>query len=113
MLDDWRKLLFWGGCAFFVAWFVWWSYASYPLDGSACPSENTNENCPRYNIIFYSAWQVAEFASHWSFPITALATIAIGYFTVTLKRSTDNLWKVTDQTLRHAERWPKSALAKL
>ena len=42
--------------------------------------------------------------------VSAIATIFIAWFTYTLKRSTDNLWGVTDKTLRHAERTTQSEL---
>jgi hypothetical protein len=104
MIKGWRNLLLWGGCAFFGGWILWWASAGYPLEGPICPSESTNDNCARYNVIFYSAWQIAQFASHWSVLITAAATVAIGYFTLTLKRSTDKLWSATNDSAKIAER---------
>ena len=44
------------------------------------------------NVIFVPALQFSQFLDHYSALITAIATAAIGYFTFTLKRSTDNLW---------------------
>lgn len=44
------------------------------------------------NIISAPAVRFIEFLDHYSALITAIATAAIGYFTLTLKKSTDNLW---------------------
>ena len=41
---------------------------------------------------------------------TVLATIAIAVFTATLWRSTNKLWNVTQDTLRHAQRTTKQEL---
>lgn len=82
---------------------LWWALAGYPLERPICPSESSNDNCTSYNIIFYSTWQIAQFASHWSVLITALATIAIGLFTYTLKKSTDRLWDAGERQLDHLE----------
>lgn len=41
--------------------------------------------------------------------ITAIATGVIGYFTYTLKQSTDKLWKAGEEQIRHAEREAFSA----
>jgi hypothetical protein len=44
------------------------------------------------NIVFGPALRFSKFLDHYSALITAIATAAIGYFTFTLKKSTDNLW---------------------
>lgn len=86
MPRHWHKLLFWGGCAFLAVWILWWASSGYPLDGPICPSENTRDDCPRYDVLSYSAWQIAKFADHWSVLITAAATVAIAWLTITLAR---------------------------
>src|ERR1700734_3821912 len=109
MLKDWRKLLFWGGCAFFAGWILWWASSGYPLEGPICPNESAKYDCTSYNEIFYSAWQVAQFATHWSVLITAFATIAMGYFTFTLKESTDKLWIADEKQFTHVKKQASQA----
>ena len=109
MLKDWRKLLFWGGCAFFAGWILWWASSGYPLEGPICPNESAKYDCTSYNVIFYSAWQVAQFATHWSVLITAFATIAMGYFTFTLKESTDKLWIADEKQFTHVKKQASQA----
>jgi hypothetical protein len=98
MLNNWRHLLFWGGCAFFAGWILWWASSGYPLEGPICPSQNAKDDCASYNIIFYSAWQIARFADHWSTLVAATATVAIACFTLTLQRSTEKMWGATKES---------------
>jgi hypothetical protein len=53
---------------------------------------NAQHDCPTYHIILVAVWKIGESLSDSAF-VAALATIAIAYFTLTLKRSTDRLWE--------------------
>jgi len=71
MLRDWRKIVLWGAVVFYACWILWWVSAGYPLEGPICSGAGAKEDCTNYNVIFYSAWQIAEFASHWAALLTA------------------------------------------
>src|SRR5690242_10353391 len=105
MPKDWRVVVLWGGVVVFAAWILWWASAGYPLDGPICLDESSvKENCPRYNVALYSAWRLAEFASHWAALIAALSVAVLAVFTARLWVSTDRLWSVTHKALERAER---------
>jgi hypothetical protein len=86
----------------FATWIQWWASSGFILEHQICGETKDPDDCGSYNVIFYSAWRLAKAADHWGVLITAFATIAIGYFTYTLKQSTDKVWKISDDTLRHA-----------
>ena len=50
------------------------------------------KECATYNIALITVWQIGKFLDAIAAPLTGLATVAIGYFTYTLKTSTDRLW---------------------
>jgi hypothetical protein len=75
---------------------------------SSCEQINEKENagsadrpvkirCKPFNILFIEAAgvDVAKHPNEAAAGVTALATIAIAWFTLTLKRSTDRLWNIT------------------
>lgn len=102
MLKEWRVCLFFLLAVLFAIWILWWASSGFPLAHEICGEGNAADDCPSYNVILYSAWRLAEAADHWGVLITALATGAIGYFTFTLKQSTDKLWQSSEDTLQHA-----------
>lgn len=76
----------------------------FPTEMHYCYDQNTqNKECPSHYIAFVALWQINEILKWISPAVTAIATALIAYFTFTLKRSTDNLWNVTNRSLRHAE----------
>jgi hypothetical protein len=70
--------------------------------------EANNKECPTYHITLVALWQLGIFLNYISAAIAALATVAIAYFTLILKRSTDKLWDAGERQLdlgaRTAER---------
>ncbi len=107
MARDWRIAVLWLGVVVFAGWILWWAWSGYPLDAPICFDESTKDNCPHYNVIAYSAWLLAEFASHWAALITALFTGVLAIFAARLWRSTDRLWSVGNETQKRAERTSK------
>jgi hypothetical protein len=55
------------------------------------------ESCTPHHIPYVIVWYVGEWFDKASSVITAFATAAIAYFTLTLKRSTDRLWEAGDK----------------
>lgn len=65
-----------------------------PIYGEICAKDeytNTKE-CTPYHIALVALWHILKATNDWSAAITALATLAIGAFTLQLKRSTDKLF---------------------
>jgi hypothetical protein len=103
MLKEWRTALFFALAACFAIWIQWWASWDFPLSHQICGEGQAPNDCSSYNVIFYSAWRLAIAADHWGILITAFATVAIGYFTFTLKKSTDKLWEAGERQLDHAK----------
>jgi hypothetical protein len=82
--------LFCLGLLIVVAWALGWipTYAEYCEQNP----QTKHEECATYNIGLIAVWQIGKFLDAIAVPLTALATAAIGYFTYTLKASTDRLW---------------------
>jgi hypothetical protein len=110
MLRDWRNVVLWGAVVAFACWIFWWASAGYPLEGPICPVASAKDGCTNYNVIFYSAWQIAEFASHWAALLTAIFIVYLAIFTARLWRSIDKLWRVTHTTMEHAGHASKNEL---
>lgn len=62
--------------------------------GQICEyNQSTHQNeCPSYNLAFFFILKGGEIINYYGPLIAALATIAIAFFTYTLKQSTDKLW---------------------
>jgi hypothetical protein len=86
----------------------WWASAGFPLEGPMCFGASAQDNCTNYNVIFYSAWQIAEFASHWAGLITAIFIVFLAIATARLWRS--KLWRATYATMQHSGRASKNEL---
>jgi hypothetical protein len=56
------------------------------------PHQTNHKECATYHIALVATWQIGKLLDAIAVPLTALATVAIGYFTFTLKASTDRLW---------------------
>jgi hypothetical protein len=98
-----RKRLFWFGVALLV---VGGGFLFSPPYAAYCESHQAdNYYCATYKIVV----ALVQGAQIYSGFITALATIAIAWFTLTLKGSTDKLWKASDEQLRHARSEAQSA----
>jgi hypothetical protein len=87
----------------YVALFWWWASLGYPAETQICNPPGSAENCESHNVLFAFAVAAIDKLNFYSALITALATGAIGYFTLTLKRSTDKLWDAGERQLRHLE----------
>jgi hypothetical protein len=46
------------------------------------------KECASYNVTLVAVWQIGKILDAIAAPLTALATVAIGYFTYTLKAAT-------------------------
>jgi hypothetical protein len=67
------------------------------------------ERCAPHHILYVAAWYIGYWFNAASAIITAFATAAIGYFTYTLKQSTDRLWEAGEKQFRHAREEALSA----
>jgi hypothetical protein len=103
MLTNWRTLLLWALVAVFALWIQYWASSGFILEHQICGETKNLEDCGSYNVILYSAWRLAKALDHWTALIAAIATVAIGIFTYTLKRSTDKLWEAGERQLEHAK----------
>jgi hypothetical protein len=110
MLRDWRNVVLWGAVVFYACWMWWWASAGFPLEGPMCFGASAQDNCTNYNVIFYSAWQIAEFASHWAGLITAIFIVFLAIATARLWRSMEKLWRATYATMQHSGRASKNEL---
>jgi hypothetical protein len=102
MLKHWRKVvLVLALLAYSGSFWIWASY-DFALEKEICEkaTDGTNYNCAAYNIGLIALWKIGEAFSNGSFItalITAIATCFIGYFTYTLKESTDKLWLASEK----------------
>lgn len=66
-------------------------------------SEKTKEeHCARYQVAQFLGIKIPQFLDRMGGVLTALATLAIAAFTLTLKRSTDRLWDAGERQLKLA-----------
>jgi hypothetical protein len=89
-------------CIYVIA--LWtWTLFGFSTQASICDPPSGAQNCTSHNIlvtlILYAVYELSSYGVL----ITALATIAIAYFTLTLKRSTDKLWEAADQQFKLAK----------
>jgi hypothetical protein len=61
------------------------------------------ESCSAHHVPYVIAWYVGYWFDKSAAVIAAFATIAIAYFTLTLKRSTDRLWDAGDRQYKLAK----------
>jgi hypothetical protein len=93
---------------FFV--FVWWGSSGFPTEYQVCEITNNGEHCGSYNILFGLVWKSVLILDRYGALITALATIAIAWFTLTLRRSTDRLWEAGEKQIAVAAKSAEAAL---
>ncbi len=56
-----------------------------------------DKECATYHIALIALWQIGKFFDYISAPLTAFATVAIGWFTYTLRNSTNQLWEAGER----------------
>lgn len=79
---------------------VAFSLTMMPIHGEICHETNTgHENCATYNIVAVALWHIKEATNDFSPALAAVATIAIAWFTFSLRQSTDKLWSVSERQL--------------
>ena len=78
--------------------------ALIPFNGEVCEKADNagHKECASHGLPIYIAFKVQAFLDFIGVAITALATIAIAWFTLTLKRSTDKLWDAGERQLKLA-----------
>lgn len=72
--------------------------------------QTNHKECATYHIALVAVWQVGKLLDAIAAPLTALATVAIGYFTFTLKASTDRLWIAGEKARKLSENTAKQQL---
>jgi hypothetical protein len=101
----WRVMAF--GCS--VGVLAGLLAVAYELDfqgqGQICEYNQAtkHEDCTTYSFLPFLFIKVAKTLNDYGVAITALATVAIGVFTLTLKLSTDKLWKAAKDQIAAAE----------
>ena len=97
MLVGWRKRLFCIGIVLLIAGIA---FLILPEYSEYCQSTHANDKyCSTYQI----ASSFGAFLESHNGAITAIATIFIGWFTFTLKRSTDKLWSEAREQRQEAK----------
>jgi hypothetical protein len=78
--------------------------ALIPFNGEICekPDNSGHKECASHNFPVYLAFKIQIFLDALGVALTALATIAIAAFTLTLKRATDRLWDAGERQLKLA-----------
>jgi hypothetical protein len=73
--------------------------------GEICEyTQSGQKECTSYHIILVVLWKTSKILNDAWVAVTALATIAIAWFTLILKRSTDNSWRIAQRALTELER---------
>jgi hypothetical protein len=82
-----------------------WALGWIPPHAEYCEQnpQTQHKECATYHIALIAVWQIGKFLNAIAVALTALATVAIGYFTYTLKASTDKLWDAGERQLRHLD----------
>jgi hypothetical protein len=80
--------------------------ALIPFNGEICEKADNagHKECASHGLPIYVSFKVQAFLDFIGVAITALATIAIAWFTLTLRQSTDRLWKAGDDQLKEIKR---------
>jgi hypothetical protein len=77
-----------------------------PLTGEICSKDEYSgqKNCAPYNVVLAALWQIVKSSNDFGAAITALGTLAVAAFTLTLWRATDKLWRASEKALQTTER---------
>lgn len=94
-----REKLFWLGVGFaFIVGFCAFIPAHYEICEVA---EKTQEkDCTSYQLVPFLALKVPQILDRMGGVLTALATLAIAWFTLSLRQSTDKLWDAGERQLK-------------
>lgn len=98
--------------AFPILLWVWQSQG-FPIDVNACQHYAANGECENYapeHIYLFLPRKIGELLRDSAF-VTALATIAIAWFTWTLRRSTEKMWVETRKAANAAKDSADAAVA--
>jgi hypothetical protein len=92
----WRVMA-WGSSIGVLAGFL--AVAFELVQGQICEYNQADEHeeCTTYSLVPFLLIQVGKPLNDYGVAITALATVAIGFFTLTLKLSTDKLWEAGEK----------------
>jgi hypothetical protein len=94
-----REKIFWLiiGAIFFVGFI-----ALIPTHGEICKesAKSGEETCASYRLVPFLIIEIGKILDALGVAITALATIAIAWFTWSLRRSTDKLWDAGERQLQ-------------
>jgi hypothetical protein len=98
-----------GACILSFGIAVWSASSCEPrekTEQTTADQKAHNETCNAFKISPFKGVGVflRNNATEIAASISAIATIFIALFTLTLKRSTDNLWEITNNTLKHSEK---------
>ncbi|MGB9364935.1 MAG: hypothetical protein WCE79_02865 [Xanthobacteraceae bacterium] len=112
MLKFWRTYsahIVWGIAALF---FVLGLLTLHPIYADICAKDAQTgaENCTRNHILLYAIKRIGEFSHDYHGILTALATIAIAWFTWTLRRSTDKLYEAGERQIAVARDSAEAAI---
>jgi hypothetical protein len=82
--------------AFVAAIFWWWGSSGFPTQGQICEyTPSGYRDCAAYNMALVTVWHFLKFLNYISIALTALATIAVAYFTATI-------WRINREQLKHS-----------
>jgi hypothetical protein len=81
------------------------AFESSDFQGEICEYNQTpkHKDCTTYSLFPFLLIKVFDTINYYGVAITALATVFIGVFTLTLKLSTDNLWTAAKDQIAAAE----------
>ncbi len=98
-----RKIVF--GCALGLLAALFVAALESDFRGQVCEYDQAtrNEYCTTYSFLPFLLIQIFKSLNDYGVAITALATVAIGAFTLTLKLSTDKLWEAAKDQIAAAE----------
>ena len=90
-------MMAWGGTVGVLAGLI--AVAFELVQGQICEYNQATEHeeCTTYSLVPFLLIQVGKTLNNYGVAITALATVAIGFFTLTLKLSTDKLWEAGEK----------------
>ncbi len=76
-----------------------WTFGRIPTHAEYCETNQYtgHKECAPYHVALIALWQIGKFFDYISAPLTAFATVAIGWFTYTLRNSTNRLWEAGER----------------